>query len=159
MPILKLQVLTSVLGVGLGIVVFDEGTGTANQKKFHQFLPVLLTLTALKCLDTPNEVFVLLSKLALTTNLADVGFGTNAQIGVIIDEQAQLAAQILVLLVIGCSRQQQHLAILFLNKVSDVAIACALTVTKIVAFIDNNQFVVSCMIHINGLCHRHDVAL
>ena len=34
-PILKLQVLTSILGVGLGIVVFDEGTGTADQKKFH----------------------------------------------------------------------------------------------------------------------------
>ena len=78
MPVLKLQVLTPVLGVGLGIVVFDEGTGTANQEKFHQFLPILLTLTALKSLDTPDEVFVLLGKLTLTANLADVGFGANA---------------------------------------------------------------------------------
>ena len=78
MPVLKLQIFTSVLRVGLGIVVFDEGTGTANQEKFHQFLPVLLTLTALKCLDTPNEVLVLLGKLTLTANLADVGFGANA---------------------------------------------------------------------------------
>ena len=159
MPILKLQILTSVLGVSLGIVVFDEGTSTADQEKFHQFLPILLTLTALKSLDTPDEVFVPLSKLALTANLADVGFGANAQIGVIIYEQAQLTAQVLVLLVIGCSRQQQHLAILLLNKVSDVAIACALTIAKVVTFIDNNQFVVSCIIHINRLCHRHDVGL
>ena len=102
---------------------------------------------------------MLLGKLTFSANFTDISFWSDAQICIVIHKQAQLAAQILVLLIIGCCRQQQHLAVLLLNKVSDVAIACALTIAKVVTFIDNNQFVVSCIIHINRLCHRHDVGL
>ena len=68
-----------------------------------------------------------------------------------------MTAQVLVLLIIRCSRQQQHLTILLLNKVTDIAITHALTIAKVVALVNDNQFVVSCIIHINRLCNRHDV--
>ena len=159
MPILELQILSPIRGVGLSIIVFNEGASAANQKEFHQFLPVFLAFTALEGLDTSYKVFVLLGKLPFTTNLTDIGLWTNTQVGVIIYKQTQLAAQIFVLFVIGCSCKQQYFAILFLYQISDIAIAHTLTVAQVVALVYDDELVVACIVYIDRFCHRYNICL
>ena len=87
MSILELQILSPIRWIGLCIIIFNESASATNQKEFHQFLPVFLTITSFKCLDAPYKVLMLFCKLALASKLANIGFRTNAQIGFIIYKQ------------------------------------------------------------------------
>ena len=86
MPILELQILSPIRGVGFSIIVLDECASAANQKEFHQLLPVFLAFTALEGLDTSYKVFVLLGKLSFSANVTNICLWANTQIDVIINK-------------------------------------------------------------------------
>ena len=138
MSVFKFQIFAAITWVGFSIILFDEGTGTAHQKQLHKFLPVLLTFTSFESLDASDEVLVLFVEFPLATQLSDIGFGANAQVGIIIKEQTQLVAQVLIMFVVGCGRQQQDFAILLLYEVFDVLVADTLIVAQVMAFINND---------------------
>ena len=59
-PVVELQVFAPRSLVGLGIVVLDEGTGSAHQEEFHQFLPVIEAAALLESLDATDEHLAML---------------------------------------------------------------------------------------------------
>ena len=136
--VLELQILAAIAWVSLGIVLFDESTSAAHQEQLHQFLPVLLTFASLKSFDASNEVLVPFVEFPFTAQLSDIGFRADTQVGIIIKEQTKLVAQITIVLVVRCSREQKYLAILLLDKVFDVLVADALIITQVMAFVNDN---------------------
>ena len=106
MPVAKLQILASVLCIGLGIVLLDESTCTTNQEEFHQFLPVVELVATFKCLDTTDEhLAMLLQKGTVAAQRADIFLRTDAQVIVLADKEFQLVGKVRKVLVIGCGSQ------------------------------------------------------
>ena len=149
---MELQILPARCLVGLGIIVFNKGTRTTNQEQFHQFLPIVEAGTLLESLDTADKYFaMLLKESTVTTQFADILLRTDAQIIILADKEFQLTAEVREILVVWCGRQQQHLTILSLDQRLDVLITLALVIAQIVAFIHDNQTIVTGIVYINGL--------
>ena len=60
---------------------------------------------------------------------------TNPDVPLLIDEEAELAGEIEVGLVVGCGREEDHLAVVRLDVFSDGTLALAFAVAQVVALI------------------------
>ena len=100
---------------------------------------------------------MLLQKLTLTTEFADISFRANTKILVILDKQAQLVAEVAEIFVIGGSSEQKHIAILVIDKCFDIAITRAISaVSQVMTFVNNYQSEIAGIVDVDGLSHRHD---
>ena len=86
-PIGQKQVLAVGLLVFFGVVLFDEGTCSADEEHPDEIAPILCMLALLKSTDgTHVDVAVPPLELPFATNALEVGFRTNAKILVRIHE-------------------------------------------------------------------------
>ena len=91
----ELQILASILRIGLGIIFFDESTCSTHQEEFHQFLPVVEFVATFKSLDATNEhLAMLLQEGTVAAQRADVFLRTDAQVVILADEEFQLIGKV-----------------------------------------------------------------
>ena len=85
-----------------------------------------------------------LHELSLAPQLLDVALGANAQVLIFTDKQAQLVAQVSEILVIGCGGEQEHVAVLTVDKRLDIGITPSTgAIAQVVAFIDDDEAVIA----------------
>jgi hypothetical protein len=78
--------------VGLGVVLDDEAAGAAHHVQADQFAPVVELVALFDGQDGVDPALVLALELGLADAVfAHVPLGTNADVGLFVDEQAQLA--------------------------------------------------------------------
>ena len=86
--VVELEIFASVLRIRFGIVLLDEGAGTANEEEFHQVTPVFCLVALLKGTNATDKHFVVLhQELTFTTDCTDVLLWTNTQIHIRIEEE------------------------------------------------------------------------
>ena len=126
--------------IRLGVVLDDEAARAPHHVQANQLAPII-ELVAL--LDGENRVglaLVLALELRVPqTELSHVVLGADADVGLLVDEQPQLAGQIGLGLVVGRGGQQDDLGVATADVVGNRLVASALTVSQVVALVDQHE--------------------
>ena len=127
-------------GVRGGIMVADETARPAHEVQAHEFLPVFRVRGLLERGQRAYRGLMPADELGLA-EVAQQPFRADAQIFVLGHEQAQLAGQVRVRLVVRRGGQQDALAVVRPHVFLNGPIPLALAVAQIVALVDHDQAV------------------
>ena len=138
--VLEGQVAAAVGRVRGGVVFLHEAARAADEEQAHQVAPVVGVLRLLEGGQRPHRRLVAAHELRLA-HLPQQAFGADADVGALGHEQAQLARQVQVRLVVGGRRQQDALAVVLPDVLLNRAVAPAPAVPQVVALVDQHQAV------------------
>ena len=122
------------------VVLLDERPGPAHQEQPHELAPVVRVPALLEGGERTRLDLVppLKGRLA---HLSENRLGTNAEVAVWRDEEAELVREVLVLLVVGRRREQHAPRVVRLDVLADRLVALALPIAQVVALVDHDEVI------------------
>ncbi|OQC24337.1 MAG: hypothetical protein BWX70_02640 [Verrucomicrobia bacterium ADurb.Bin070] len=153
----ELQIFARALRIELGVVLLDEAAGAADEIEPHEVAPIVGVLAFLECSERPDRTLMTADKLRLA-DFAKQPLGANADILLLVDKQAELVREVEIRLVVGRRGKEDYAAVVGGDILGDRAVAAALAVAQIVAFIDQDQTVAAQIRQFSlNLCDRQNV--
>jgi hypothetical protein len=132
---------TAVALVGLGVVLDNERAGAPDKEEAHDLSPVVGLLAFLECGEGgKRDVRVFEAEIGLAYE-AEHGLGSDAKVGLFGEEKSELIREIKVSFVVGRRGEENDLAVVSLQVVTDRLIDTALAVTEIMRLVDDDEAV------------------
>ena len=123
-----------------GVVVLDKGARAPHHVEAHQLAPIVRVVALLERGERAHRALVAADELGLA-EITQQPLRAHAQILVLGHEEAQLAGEVDVGLVVRCRREQDALAVVFLDVLLDGAIALPRPVAQVVALVNQDDAV------------------
>ena len=128
--------------VGLGVVLEDEAARAAHHVQANQFAPVVELVAFFNGKDGVHTALVFALKLGFTDSVfAHVPLGADTNVGLLINEQAQLGREVVLGLVVWRRGQQDDFGIAALDVFRNGFVAPTFAVAQVMAFVNEYQAV------------------
>ena len=128
--------------VGLGVVLKDKAARAAHHVQANQFAPVVELVAFFNGKDGVHTALVLALKLGFTDSVfAHVPLGADTNVGLLINEQAQLGREVVLGLVVWRRGQQDDFGIAALDVFRNGFVAPTFAVAQVMAFVNEYQAV------------------
>lgn len=132
------EVLAPVGRIGRRVVLLNEGPGAADHVQAHELAPVVGVLALLEGGQGAHRALVAAEELGLP-EVAKEPLRADADFAVLGKEETKLVRQVVIGLVVGRGREQDHAAFVFLDVLLDRPVALALPVAQVVALVDDHE--------------------